>query len=417
MLPRLFTCCLTVLLATPVLASAPDLFGYGARAIGQAGAVATAPRGVAAMFYGPAALAFERRPKVSLGFQHADFDLHLDGAPFELDAATATTIGLVLPLGFGGILADRLVAGTAFVTPTDAILVAHLPAVHQPRFPVVGHRARTVTLQAALGLRLSDELAIGAGLLALAALDGGIDVAPNEEGRIGSVARTQLLADYAPIVSALARLPRAVRLAVAYRGESIARFSLPLVADLGPSFPLPLPELVVEGVVQYDPSQWDSEVAVDVIPALRTAAGVTWKQWSAYPQPIVYPAVPAAFPAQPLPNFKDVIELRFGGEYTLGRLTPRAGYRYVPSPVPSQTGARNDLDNTRHVVAIGASFAWSALTLDVGAQWHHLVPRRHEKDPTEIEASGFPSEDYPGMPSIEHAGSLWIVGVELEMTL
>ncbi len=416
MLPRLFIF-ICALWATAASASAPDLFGYGARAIGMAGAVATAPGGAAAVYYGPAALAFETQPKVAIGFQRADLALSIDDVDYPVDAAMATTIGFVLPLGFGGALADRLVLGTGFVTPTDAILVAHLPAVHTPRFAVVSHRARTVTLQAAMGVRLNDRLALGAGVLALASLDGGIDVAPNDEGRIGSVARTQLLADYAPVLSVLAHLPGAVSASVTYRGESIARFSLPLVADLGPDFPLPLPELVVQGVVQYDPAQFDGELSIVAADVTRLAAGATWKQWSAYPQPIVYPAAPDAFPAQPSPDFEDTLELRLGAEFPIGPWTPRLGYRYIPSPTPTQRGARNDLDNVRHLFGLGVGVQWSALRVDLGFQWHHLVTRRHTKDAGRIEAAGFPLDDYPGFPAIEHGGAMWVTGIDLEITL
>ncbi len=409
--------CLCLLGASPPRASAPDLFGYGARAIGMAGAVATAPQGAAAVYYGPAALAFETAPKVSLGFQRGSFDLTVDGAAYAVEPAMATTIGFVLPLGFGGPLADRVVLGTGFVTPTDAILEAHLPAVHTPRFSVLGHRARTVTLQAAMGVRLHERLALGAGVIALAALDGGIDVAPNDEGRIGSIARTQLLANYAPVVSGVVRLPGQVSAAITYRGESVARFSLPLIADLGPDFPLPLPELVVEGVVQYDPAQVEAEVALAPVDGLRVAGGGTWKQWSAYPQPILYPAAPATFPAQPTPDFEDTFELRAGVEWTHGAWTPRLGYSHIPSPAPAQVGARNDLDNVRHLVACGLGLQWDILRVDLGLQWHHLVTRSHDKDVGQIEAAGFTVDDYPGVPSIEHGGSLWVLALDVELTL
>ena len=414
--PRLIAA-LVLLFAAPVSASVPDLFGYGARALGLAGAVATAPEGAAAVYYGPAALAFETRPSVALGFQRADFLLSLDGTDYAVEPATATTIGLVLPLGFGGILAERLVLGCGFVIPTDAVLVATLPAAPTPRFSLVESRAQTVTLQAALGLRLHPRLAVGAGIIALSALDGAIDVAPNQEGRIGSTARSQLVASYATVLSALIQWPGDVASSVTYRGESAARFSLPLQADLGERFPLPLPELVVRGVAQYDPAQLDGELSAEPVAGLRVALGATWKAWSAYPIPLVYPAVPEAFPPQPPPNFVDTVELRVGGEGTWGRFTPRLGYRLIPSPAPEQTGPRNDLDNVRHLLAAGLGLRWAEVHVDLGVQWHHLVARAHVKSAASIEAAGFPADDHPGSPGIEHGGDVFVVGLEVGAAL
>ncbi len=109
--------------------------------------------------------------------------------------------------------------------------------------------------------------------------------------------------------------------------------------------------------------------------------------------------------------------MRIGTEYAMETWTPRAGYRYIPSPVPTQSGARNDLDNERHLFTLGLGMEWRALRLDFGFQWHHLVHRRHPKNDAEIEAAGFDPDGYPGTPVIEHEGSLWVVGVDLEVTL
>ncbi|MCA9540177.1 MAG: OmpA family protein [Myxococcales bacterium] len=74
------------LLAGPAHAGAPDLFGYGARAQGMAGAVVSAPEGHAAVYYNPGALGFETKLTFAVGYQRADLALEIDGA--ERDAGT-----------------------------------------------------------------------------------------------------------------------------------------------------------------------------------------------------------------------------------------------------------------------------------------------------------------------------------------
>lgn len=419
-LPPTAALLLTTLTAAPAGASAPDLFGYGARGQALAGATISDPTGHAAVYYNPAALAFERRPGIAVGYQFATFDLRIDDTPHAARDATATVIGFDLPLPLGGALADRIALGGGFVIPTNSVLIADIPRPGDPAFALVENRAQTVTLQAAIGVRIWGEVAIGAGFIALSALDGAIDVAPNAEGRIGSQARDQLVADYAPVFSAAARLPADLALGLVWRGESAARFYLPITANLGERFPLPIPTLQIEGVAQYDPAQLGGELSWRAH-GWRVAAGATWKQWSAFPAPIVYTAVPEDFPAQPAPDYDDALEARLGLEWTVElddwRLTARGGYQYAPTPAPEQTGLHALLDSDRHLTALGGGVEWDRLRLDLAVQWHHLAERTHTKDPAEIEAAGYDPEAHPGMPSLTHDGDIWGVSIELGVEL
>ncbi len=402
------------LVACPAHASAPELFGYGARAQGLAGAVVSDARGHGAVHANPAGLAFETVPSVALGYQFARFDLTLDGAGHAARDATATTIGFDLPLPLGGALAERIALGGGFVIPTNSVLVADIPRPGAPQFVLVENRAQTVSLQAAVGVRLLDGLAIGAGFIALSALDGAIDVAPNAEGRIGSQARDQLVADYAPIFGVQARLPVDLALGLTWRGESAARFYLPITADLGERFPLPVPTLQVEGVAQYDPAALGYELSWQP-DGLRVAVGGAWSRWSAYPAPIVYTAVPEDFPSQPAPGFDDVIEWRAGVEWT-PRLDPlafaaRLGYRFAPTPAPEQRGLHSLLDSDRHTLALGGGVRWAGLRLDLALQWHRLVERSHVKDADAITAAGYD----PAEQAERHAHHGQIIGGMVEL--
>lgn len=402
-------------------ASAPDLFGYGARGQALAGATISSPEGHAAVYYNPAALAFDTTPSIAIGYQFATLDLTLDGAEHPARDATATMIGFDLPLPLGGVMAERIALGAAFVIPTNSVLVADIPRPGDPAFVLVENRAQTVTLQAALGIRPLNGLAVGVGFIALSALDGAIDVAPNAEGRIGSQARDQLVADYAPVLSAALRLPATMTAGVVWRGESAARFYLPITANLGDTFPLPVPTLQIEGVAQYDPEQVGFELAGAPVDGLRLAVGGTFKRWSAFPAPIVYTAVPEDFPEQPAPGFDDAWEARIGVEYTgeTGELrwAGRTGYQLAWSPAPEQTGLHGHLDSDRHLFALGGGLQWQGLRLDVALQWHQLVERTHTKDPALIAEAGYDPELHPGTPGIRHEGQILGATIELGVDL
>lgn len=404
----------------PAAASVVDLFGYGARGAALAGAIVSHPTGHAAVYYNPAALAFESAPSFSIGFQRGDLLLDVNGNPFDAQAIPALVLGFGAPIPMGGWMERRLTLGLGFVLPQTSILIADLPRPGTESFVLLENRAQTVSLQGALGLRLTDSVSVGVGFIALAALIGQIDVAPNDEGQIGSQVKDEVIADYATIAGVLFRPLDGLALAATFHDESRAEFAIPITADLGDQFTLPIPPLNLAGIAQYDPRQATLEASARPIPALALSLGVTWKQWSAFKNPIEYTAVPVDFPAQPDPRFKDTFSPRLGVEYTHDldpdlRLTPRLGLAFEPTPAPEQTGDQNYLDNNRVVVGLGFEVGWQTLSLAVVGQWHHLLPRTSVKDPALLNDAIL--EDNPGAPSITHSGDILFWGVELGLEL
>lgn len=426
-----------VLAASRAVASPVDLFGFGARGQGLAGAIGATADGFESVYYNPAGLAFGVRPSFSLGYQYGTFDLRAgvgEGALASAEAldAPALGIGFAVPLPFGGVLKERLALGLGFVIPQTSILIADIERPADPTFPLVENRAQTVSIQAALGIRIADWLALGIGTIALAELDGAIDVAPNAAGRIGSRVKDELVADYALVTGVMVRLlprvvaqpeqgdrpPRQVHglaLALTYRSESRADFDLPITADLGESFGIPIPEITVRGTAQYDPAEIALEVAGRPLDALTLAAGITYEWWSTFPLPIAYAAVPEGTPPQPPPDFEDVVSFKVGLEGDLAlssdvRLLPRAGFHYAPTPVPDQRGFHNHLDSDRMVFALGLGLRWGRVRLDLAGQLHDLAERTSNKD------TGTP-EDNPGFPSITSTGHILFGAVELGVEL
>jgi long-chain fatty acid transport protein len=403
--------------AMPAAASAVDLFGYGLRGIALGGALVSQARGHEAIYYNPAGLAHDTRPSFALGFQMAHFDLRVNGIAREARDAPALVLGFAVPVPLGGLLEHRLALGLGLVLPSRSVLIADIPRPGSEQFTLVENRAQTVSLQGALAVRLLDELVIGGGFLALARLDGGVQVAPNATGSLGSRLKSELVAEFAPVVGFQVLPTPWIGAGLVFRGESRAAFTYPIQADFGDQFPLPIPVLDVSGTAQYDPAQLSFDVSGRPIPELSLALAFTYKFWSGFGNPIVYTAVPPSDPPQPLPGFEDTLVVRGGAEGYLSFgdwvLRPRLGYVYEPTPVPDQTGFHNYLDNDRHVFGFGVSVGWRMLRLDLGGQVHHLVPRTSTKDPAEVSAD----EANPGYPSIQHQGRIVVWGLEAAVDL
>jgi long-chain fatty acid transport protein len=426
--PTLLVLSILVATASRVAASPVDLFGFGARGQGMSGAVQATAAGFESVYYNPAGLAFDLRPSFALGYQYGVLDLEVDGAPFPALDTPALNIGFGVPIPFGGALARRVSLGLGFTIPQTSILIADIERPGDPTFVLVENRAQTVSVQGALGIRLADGLALGIGALALAELAGDIRVAPNAAGRLGSKVRDELVADYALVAGLLVRplgfdgcADNDERLAVAltWRSESRATFSLPLNADLGEDFPIPIPEIDISGTAQFDPAEASIEVAGRPWPWLLLAAGLTWEGWSTFPQPIAYSAVPEGTLPLPSPAFEDTWAMRVGveAELRLGddvRLLPRLGFALEPSPVPEQTGFHNHLDSDRTISALGLGLRIGALRVDLAGQWQHLAERTSVKDPDDPMVD---PETHPGVPSITSRGDLWLFSFEVGLTL
>ncbi|MDP6945655.1 MAG: hypothetical protein QF464_16010, partial [Myxococcota bacterium] len=351
---------MTTLWCQVASASAPDLFGYGARGQGMAGAAVSTSQGHAGVYYSPARLAYDKEPSFAIGYAHGELDLAIDGRAVPVRGAPALTLGLSLPIPFLGWLEDRIALGLGLVLPQTSILIADIPRPSTPSFALLENRAQTVSIQAAMAFRPLDWLSIGAGVLALATLEGHVTVGPNETGRLGSEVSDVLVADYAPVVAVALEPWPWLSVAATYRGESRATFTFPIDADLGDLTEqvglsgldvdvLPIPILAIEGTAQFDPEQVWLEVAGRPVPWLLVAATMTWKRWSTFDNPIVYTAERPGDAPQPPPNFHDTVVLRLGLEAELEagpiRFAPRLGGAWEPTPTPPQTGFHNYLDN------------------------------------------------------------------------
>ncbi len=403
--------------APPAGASAVDMYGYGARDQGMAGATATTTRGHASVYANPAGLAFGTGPSFALAFQRGDFWLRIDGQERDILESPALSIGIALPLPLEGWLHNRFALAVGFVIPATSILIADIPRPGDPSFILLENRAQTLSLQGAVAFRPFDWLSMGAGFIALAALDGAVEVAPNDTGRLGSEVRDVLVADFALVAGVTVAPFDWITAAATYRGESRADFKFPVQAELGDDFPLPVPELQIEGTAQYDPEQVHVEVSGRPLPELLLAAAVRWKRWSAFDNPIVYTATPEGYPEQPQPGFHDTVGFRFGaeGDLVVGDwgFLPRLGVAWDPTPAPAAAGFHNYLDNDRVISSVGLGVAFDVLRLDVAFQWHHLMARSAGKMPHLLVGPNVG----PGYPTISHDGEMTFWSIELGMVL
>lgn len=379
------TAALVIASARPAPASPLDLFGFGGRSPGMAATGVATSDDFDSVYLNPAGLAEAGRKRLTFGFLYGDFALEMGERDTGTEPAVGVLIGGALPIPLGGALRDRVVFGLGLYVPTETINRARQPLPGVPIFSLLETRSHVVALQTGAGVRLADGWSAGASVLALAALDGGIDVSTDAAGRFTTTSQQQLIARFTPILG-LRRSAGRLRLGLTFRGTSRSDYDIEVTNDLQDELPLTIPTLRIAGTAQYDPLTVAAEATWGFTPALDATVHLSYQRWSAFPAPTVTP-VESAPPVED-PGFHDIVVPRTSIEWRARhgstRIAARGGYAFHLSPAPEMDGRQSLLDNHRHVLAAGLGLSWpgayAPLHLDLWMQGHLLAPRRHTKD-------------------------------------
>jgi long-chain fatty acid transport protein len=372
--------------ARPAPASPLDLFGFGGRSPGLAGAGLATTTDYEAVFLDPAGLADVDRKRATIGGLYGDFALQLDGVDTGTEPARGLVVGGQVPMPLGGALRGRVGLGFGFFVPTAAINRVRAPRPGTPTYALLESRSQVVGLMVAVGVRVRPRLAVGLGVNALAVLRGGIAVTTDGSGRFTTQSEQRLLTRFAPIAGLRYHWRDDVEVGVVARAPSRSDYDIVVTSDLGDVLPLTLPAIRIAGNAQYDPWTVAAEAAWRASDTLTVTGQLAWQHWSGFPLPTENPV--GGTPAQDPPGFHDTAVPRLAVERVApalgGRLALRAGYAFLWSPAPEMRGRQSLLDNHRHLLAAGVGLAWPGralpLHVDAWVQLHQLQARRHEKD-------------------------------------
>ena len=278
-------------------------------------------------------------------------------------------------------------------------------------------------------VRFGRYLAVGAGASLLADARGsGIDfnVGVVSGEKVGESALDATLPLRTAAVAGILITPTdRVRLGLGYRGQLSLDIALDILANVDVAGVVTGDALVTARAMSYfTPRRVVGGAEVDVTPNLSVSGQVTWSQWSALSTAVAdIRALVALDVTPPLvqtdtppAGFDNVVTGRAGVEYRshFGRpghrsdLALRAGYAYLPTPVPPQTGLTSLADNDRHVLALGAGLILAdfapiltrPVEIAAAVQWHHLADQLTVKD-----ARDFPGEAFSSGGNIVHVST------------
>lgn len=390
-----------------------DTFGYTSADIAMGGGVTALAGSYDACYYNPAGLALLDGFDVGLGVQV--FRPFLKSSINRLDASTGVIeprqvsrgstgtlfdLGIASPIPLGKGLDRHLFWGIQAAFPGSTLYAVRERPVQEAYFPFMEERNRRLVLNGALAGRWK-WLMVGVGVSLLPNVYGRVDVDFTREGRANQT-EVDVKMNLSPNVGALVEPIPGLTVGLTWRGANRTHLSIPVNAVLSDKI-----AAIRLKVLAYDYST-PHQIALGLAyqkPGYRVAADVTYSMYRDFrqsaPSVLLYSSsaddkviketlVPDA-------NFRNSWAVRLGGEWRpVAALALRAGFGWVQSPVPAQTGVTNFLDGDRYMGSIGlgfdaASVGGPPLSVDLHMQYAWMVGHRDAKTVFDPGNPGYPS--------------------------
>ena len=347
-----------------------DTFGAGPRvkAMGSAGTALS--DNYSAVFYNPSRLTSCGSNKVSLSYNHIDYDISLKTKdkeypkPDKLDSRDSFEVGFCvnLPLNLSfGFLSSGNIQQTAIISQTSIN--------DSPHYVMYGKWLDIISLIAGGAIKIMDIVSLGLSVSVLANSDllvhNEVPLVTEEELKDEWIWKlTPTVALYA---GATLELPKDITIGLVYRSSIYHKLATTASTPVEFSGVLFEFDLYLESVAWYSPAQAAIGITHEPIDSITLAADITWYKWSAYPGPFIIATAEGEsgvantikLPERESPDFKDIIVPRFGMEYIHNnQISARLGYSLRSSPAPLPEGRDNILDSDTHGFSSGLGYTW-----------------------------------------------------------
>jgi long-chain fatty acid transport protein len=413
--------------ASTAAANPMDTFGFTSRAISMGGAATAGSVSYEAAYYNPAALSKMDKGESGIGF--LVWQPFLTAHQHATDTKTGTIRGADVSRGDTGVLIDTsfaspipigkykhlLFLGTDVEFPGLALYKVRALPLTEPNFPFLEDRNNRLVLNVAVALRPIPQFAIGAGFSLLPNVDGSVKVDFTNAGQANATS-VDVGMHLSPNVGLMAVPIPGLTLGLAWRGENRTHLDIPVQANLATGVaPLYLDVLAYD---YWTPHQLSFGIAW-ATHRYTVSGDLTWSFYRGFNQsaPTVHVLDASGNVVQgaevPGANFHDSAAIRVGAEYrVIEPLLLRAGFAWIQSPVPAQTGVTNLLDGDRWTASLGLGFDGAGagvpfLKIDVHVAAAFLTPNT---DPKMSLLAG-----NPGYPNIGESGWMLNTGMTIRL--
>lgn len=398
------TLALWMALSLPAVARAGgfSVFEQGSKAMGMAGAFTAQADDPTALFHNVGGLAFFDERGVAVGMtlitSTDESFVGLPPAPGRQARGSLKSLREPLPHLYWVQPIDRRWSfGLAINAPFGLKTEWENPDTFPGRFINTKASLFVVDVNPNVGLRLSDDLGVGFGVIVRSSE---VELNRRQQAeapffpRPVDVARVHLESDmeqgYGWQVGILHRAGERVRWGFSYRSEvsvdyaGTARFTqIPTVVPAFDQFvagQIPFDQdLRVETEIDF-PATASLGVAVDVTPAALVELDVNWAGWSSFDElPITFPEV-LALNVRRQENWDDVYNYRLGLRWDTGPASQwRFGFVYDESPQPTRAVSPLLPDADRNGYTVGWGHAGSRLDLDLALMYLDFDDRTNDR--------------------------------------
>lgn len=308
-------------------------------------------------------------------------------------------IGLASPIPLGKKHPRLLFAGLHVAFPVGSIYAVRERPVQEAYFPFLEDRNRRLVLNAAVAFRWKWAM-LGAGISMLPDVIGRVDVDLTKDSQANQ-ALVDVNMSLAPTVGAMVAPIPGLTIGFTWRGANRTYIEIPVSAVLSEKI-----AAVRLKVLAHDFST-PHQLALGAgyrTERFTVAGDVTYSLYQDFsqssPRVILYSSgadgkvVRETRP--PDPRFRNTFAVRAGGEYRpLRALAIRAGFGWVQSPVPAQTGVTNLLDGDRFTGSFGLGFdavgvGGPPITVDAHVAYAAMVGHTDAKTVFEPGNPGYP---------------------------
>ena len=394
--------------ASNALASPLDYYGYGSRAAGMGNAQTAMANDFSAVYYNPAALVMAEKPTIGVGFSYNYVGLHTSGLTKggqdfninNIDPLYGYTLGICLPLK--GKLQGKAAIGVGAFFPGDWYYIrTRSQELDEPEFIIDQIRTRRQEIAIAAAYRPLKIVSFGLGIHITPDASGtsnmSVDV-PELKGQNGGYPPTfDVNWDLVSHISFMAGVHFQIRKNLAaginFRDKIDVLFSIPVEMKLTNLGMIVLEQETAKthiiSHVSYTPRHVNLGVYYAPLDRLNLEADLFWYNWADFPNPAPTIKISSdvsflpqpTFVPNPSPGFHNTFSPNLGAEYKLTeKVMLRGGYSFVPTPVPSQKGESNFLDQDRHILAVGTGVFFQdpfnlfgePIRMDLHFQYHIL---------------------------------------------
>lgn len=376
--------------AASARADSGAILGESSRAAALAGAVTARPGDTSAIYANPAALdAIDRPTLVVLGHvgeHRQSFARYGELGRSERQGIGGWGIALVSPLPGPAWLRRVRLGGALLVPGAEVLRVNASNRSDDPTVFYYGERTQRTAMSFSLGVALPFRTSIGVGVAVYSTLvaptRAGFDPNRGEDVDEGVFIEQDRIVtmDASAIIGVRVQPIDELAFGLTWHQGGASRASGEIEIRAGP--------IVVEDTYSFyqmiAPMDVTFGTAVFPTPELDLSVDLTWARWSEFR---------TILDEVPDPPFSDTFSVRAGAEYRPHPfLAVRAGYGFVPSPVPEQIARDNFLDGHRHVMGLGLGFDFEALQrapwsvhylpfrFDVTLRFHAQQEQRADKD-------------------------------------